>query len=150
MRPQEADSFSNGIQSSRDHARIAGRAQVLGRVKAESGRVAQGARLAPIPAGSEGLGSVFDQRHAVLLLELLKAIPLDRLAVEMNRQDGSNLGAGFQACLGRGWTEIEGLRINIREHRLGSGAQNGAGGREKTEGGGNNHIARANFSPFER
>src|SRR6202011_4946916 len=53
MHPQEADSLSDGIQSGCNHPGIAAGAEILGGVEAESGRVAQGARLAPIPAGSE-------------------------------------------------------------------------------------------------
>ncbi len=51
------------------HSGIAGSAEVLGGVKAERGRVSQRARLAPIPGGPESLGRVFDQEHAVLLLQ---------------------------------------------------------------------------------
>ena len=47
MRPQESDSFSDGIQSGCDHPGVAAGAEILGGVEAESGRVAQGSRLRP-------------------------------------------------------------------------------------------------------
>src|SRR3984885_768456 len=115
MHPQEADPFSDGIQSGCDHAGVSAGTEILGGVEAESGRVAQSARLAPIPAGSERLGSILDQHHAVLLPELLEAVPIDGLAIEMNRQNSPNGGSGFQACLRRSWIQVEGFRIDIRE-----------------------------------
>ena len=90
MHPQEADALGDGICRGGDHAGVAAGAEVLGGVEAESGRVSQCACLAPIPGGSERLGRIFDQQHAVLLLQQREAVPVRGLAIEVNRQNRSN------------------------------------------------------------
>ncbi len=49
-----------------DHAGVAGRAQVLGGIKAECGDIAQAARLHAIPLGAPGLRGVFDDGQPAL------------------------------------------------------------------------------------
>ena len=87
----------------------------------------------------------------MLLLQQLEAIPVDRLAIEVNRENRSNgRFSRIPTCPGRCWIEIEGFRIDVREQRLGPGAENGADRGEKTESSGDDGVAGTNARPFER
>src|ERR1700733_3382595 len=150
MHTQEADAFCDGLYPGGDHAGLAGGTEVLGGVKAESRSVPQGTRPAPIPGGPERLRRVFDQEQVMVLFQQLEAVPVGGLAIEVNGQDRSNAGCGPQACFGRRGIQVEGLRIDTRKQRLGSGAQNGADGREKAECCGDNRVAGADARPLKR
>ncbi len=76
-----------------DEAGVSEGAEIFRGVEAEGGGVAEGSGGRAVPGGSEGLGGVFDEEEVVALLEGGEGVPVGALAVEVDGQDGLDLGA---------------------------------------------------------
>ena len=89
----------------RDHPCVAVGPQVLARVEAEAGGLAEGADLAALVGGAVGLGTVLDDDQVVLFRDRHDGIHVGRLTIEMNRNDGAR--AGRQFALHIGWIKTK-------------------------------------------
>ena len=69
-----------------NHAAIANRTEILGRIKAETPRVAKRARCSPVTARTVALRAILDQTQAMCSGELTERAQLGWLAVQVHRQ----------------------------------------------------------------
>jgi len=76
---------------------------------------------------------------------------IGRLAVEMDRQDGTygSAARSFEGLFDGLRGEIKGGRINIRQDGGGAGAEDSADRGEEAEGGGNDRVAGPDFCSGE-
>src|SRR5947209_3534316 len=114
---------------------IAKGAEILGRIETERGKVSQSANRHAVPRSSEGLRGIFDQQEVRLPFQRRKRIPVRALTVKMdrkNRLDLCTLVAANHLCHGGGG-QVEGGRVNVRQHGLRPTAQNRAYCRKEAE-----------------
>ena len=110
---QPAHALGDLVARGGDRAAVAERGEVLGRVEAERGRVAERAGAAAVAARAGGLGAVLDQRDPALAAEHGDRLDLGDEAVEMRRDDGLRLGG--ERRLERRGREAERHRVDVGE-----------------------------------
>ncbi len=99
-----------------DHARIAARAQILGRVKTKASDVAERTGAPALVARANGLRAVLNHRQALLACELHDWVHVRGQAVEVNHNDGASARSHTARNL-RG-VDVVGVGMNIREDGL--------------------------------
>jgi hypothetical protein len=112
------------VRVAREHrAGIAERAEVLGRIEAEGGRVAQCADQPAVVAGAVGLCAVLEHLEPVPARGPQDRVHGGGLAVQVDDQDRLCRGTGVTLDL-RG---VEGVRVgvDVAEHRPGAGRHDG-------------------------
>ena len=123
----------------REHAAVAGTAQILRRKEAEAADLAQHARATSLILGTDRLGGVFDDRDAVPHGDPPQRIHFGTLSEEMDGQDGTRLRSDRTFELFR--VEIHADRIDVYKDGPRADAMNGTGRREECEGGGDHFVA---------
>src|SRR5580704_1480810 len=134
------------IRVARSHeARIAIRTQVLSGIKTESRSCAQRSGAPVSPFCSDGLRRVFDDGQMKLVSDLLQCIHVSALAVKMHGQQSSNFvrASGAETSLNQLRIQIQGVRIDIDEHRPRPRAYNCTCRSEETESGCDDGVAGA-------
>jgi hypothetical protein len=118
-----------GLVGRDDHARVAEGAEVLRRVEAEAGGVAEGPRPPPSPFGPVGLRRVREDGKPVPPRDLADRGRVGRVPVEVHGQD--HLGARRDGGLEPLRVHRVGLGVHVHEHRPGSGEQDGLAGSDE-------------------
>ena len=90
---QVAGPISQGLVVGDDHAPAAGGDDLVA-VEAEAGQAAFSPHQPALVPGPQGLGGVLDEGQAVLLGRLTDGVQVDRVAQEVDRQDGPDPPAG--------------------------------------------------------
>ena len=125
-----------------DHAAVAVAAEVLARVEAEKQPATPATAAArALPVGADGLGAVFDQRQPVLLADRSQARHVRALPEQVDRHDGAR--ARRDRGLDRSRVDVEGVGLDIHEHRGGAAVRDRFGGADKGERAGDDLVARA-------
>src|SRR6201999_3394217 len=102
-----------------DHrATVAPAAEVLGRVEAEAGSIAEGADRAALVKGAMSLAGVLDHEDGALAAELEDRVDLDRAAEKVDRDHAA--GALGQRRLDDLFGDHRGLGIDVDDHRGGA------------------------------
>ncbi len=102
----------------RDHAAVPDPAEVLGRVKTETARVAKRAGHDLVPERPVGLAGVFDHFQFFALREVHERGHVRALSEKMNREHG--LGPSADRLRGRFRVQIERRFLYVREDRRGT------------------------------
>ncbi|MNX91376.1 hypothetical protein D3C86_1234510 [compost metagenome] len=123
----------------RDAAAVADGAQVLGRVEAEGGRIAEGADLAPVKLRAVGLRAVLDHLEAVTPGELHDPGHVGRVAVDVDRDDG--LGRGRDEAFEGAGVHAAGGGVDVAEDRHGARELDGRRGGDRRVGDGDDLVA---------
>jgi len=87
MIAQTADPISDGAVSGSDRARIAKRAQILARVKAEAGNLPEAPNAASVISGSVCLRCIFDQQDVPAGTDFRNGLQIYWTTVEMHGND---------------------------------------------------------------
>ena len=129
-----------------DHAGVARRAQILGGIKAEGGRIAEAAGFYALPLRAPGLGGVFDELEPVRSFRDGQR-PSNRRTGRRDARAGCALtsaprGPSRTASTADG-VEVEGGRVDVGQQRRGPGAEDGADRGEEAEGSGDDGRAGA-------
>ena len=134
------------------HAAVAPAAEVLAGEKGKCARPAQLTCHAPLPTnlppGADRLGGVLYDPQVVPFGHRLQSLHGRHLAEQVDRNDctGSGCDRGFDGV----GVDVEGIRIDIDEHRLASGVGDGAGGGKERERGGDDFVAGRQLECLER
>ena len=98
----------------RDHRSALAAGEVLSRIEAEAGGVAQPAGAHAVPNAFHAMRSVLDDLNPVSIGDGAQGVHVAHQAEQMHGQDG--LGAGRDCGLDPGGVEITGFRLDIHEH----------------------------------
>ena len=147
MQVQEAEAVSQRSVVGRDHASVAGGAEILGGEKTETTHQTEAASRTSCIARADSLCGVLDDRNALRRSKVENGIPISRQTEKMYGYDGPSSGSDCALDgLGR---DVERLRINIDKDRLGSYASDGTGRSEKRKRSGDDLVARSDFKSQE-
>ena len=131
-----------------DHSRVAVRAQILARIKAQASEASHRAGLPPVIACSDGLRIVFDDGDSVLRGKRKNGIHIRCQAEQVDDDDGARARRNAHFDLVR--VEVERSGLDIREHRARAERADGAARRNKGERGHDHFISRANAAGMKR
>ena len=123
---------------------VAVAAEVLAGEEAEGAGIAHAAGLLAADVGAEGLGTVLDDFEIMLVGNRLDGRHIRRLAEQVYRDDRLGLCGHGRLDLVR--VDIEGLGIDIDEHRRGADVEDRLGGGDEGERGGDDLVAFADAS----
>ena len=131
MSGEEAEALGQSGVVGGEHAGVAKRAEVLGRIEAEATDCTERAGGLVIEARADGLGGVLDHVQAVALGDLTDGVHVGTLAEEMHRNDrpGERRDCVFDLLR----VDVERPRIDINEHGLRAQPPDGAGRGEERE-----------------
>ena len=140
MDAQAGDAAGEALIGGGDHAGVAEAAEVLRRVEAERGGIAQTARAASVIPGTDGLRGIFQHEQPASLGDGVDRPHVGGLAVQMDRDDRPRLrrDGAFESCR----VEVQGFGLDVDEDGRGAGAPDGAGGREERVRRGDDLVAR--------
>jgi len=128
-----------------DTACIAKSTEILGGIKAETGRKAETSGTLATPSRTKCLSGVFEKLELVLSGYLGEAIHPDALSVEMYRENCACTDGGvLEVVCDFVGVEIERCGVDVDEDWTGSAANDGACGCEETEWRGDDVIAGTN------
>src|SRR6266436_1994185 len=131
MIPQNAQTRRAFRGIGHDHARIAARAQILGRVKAKASYVAQGTGTPALVACADGLRAIFDHRQVLLAREIHDRVHVRGQTVEVNDDDGARARSHTARNLRR--VDVVGVGLNVGEDRFRTERAHGAARGDKGE-----------------
>ena len=124
------------------HAAVAGPAEVLRRIEAEAADGADGAHAAAVDLRADRLGGVFHDRDAPRPGDLGQGHGVDRLAEQVDGDDGLRGRRDQRGNVLR--VDIERLRIDVGKDRPRAQPRDRAGRGEKREAGQDHLVARGN------
>ena len=117
-----------------------GRRDVLVRLEAEGHEVASCADAFSIPAGPQGLGSIFDNTQVVLVGQRVEHRHIHRQAGQVDRDD--RLGARSNGRFYLGQVDIACHRVDVGKDRSGADFENHVGRGNPGDWGGDDFIPR--------
>ena len=132
----------------RDHSRVAVGPEVLARVEAEAGRVAQGPGPASLPLRPVGLGGVLEDRKVVTSSDLVDGRHVRGVAVEVDGQD--ELRARRDRALEPLGIQGEGVGVDVDEDRRRPHQQDRLAGGDEGVGDGHDLVPGADAVGSER
>ncbi len=118
-----------------------GRGDVLVRLEAERHEVTGCTDTFAIPAGTQGLGGVFDDTQVVLVGQCIQHRHIQGQAGQVDRDD--RLGTWGDRCFYLGQVDVAGDRVDIGKYRRGAHFQNDVGGGDPRDRGGDDFVTRA-------
>ena len=132
----------------RHQSGVAERAEVLARKEREAAAVAERSGLTPAIGRADRLTCVFDHRDVARARDLQQRLHVDRLSVQVDRDDRfrTRRERAVQAPGGH----VERHRIDVGQHRRGANARDAAGGGEERIGRGDDFVARTDAERHQR
>ena len=123
---------------------IAVGAKILGGIKTESSRRAQGSDAPIAPGRANSLCGIFDNRQVEFVREVLQRIHVCALPVEVHGQKGTQSArrGGAKLCFELRGVDVERVWVDVHQQRPRAGAHDGVDRGEKAERGRDDHIAR--------
>ena len=118
--PELREALGDVLPVGQDHAAVAARAEILGRIERQARGVTPGADRALGPGAADRLRRVLDDGEPVGARQLDDTVHGRRVAVEMDHHDRAGPLRNLVLDLKR--VEVECRLVNIREHRLGAKA----------------------------
>ena len=131
-----------------DHSAVAVCAQILGRVKAKRGHVAQGSNRSTLVARAVSLARILDDAQVIVACNLENWIHVSRLTVQVNGDDCP--GSGGNCPLNTRYVERIRVGVHIDQDRPGAGVGDCQGCCDEGVGGGNDLVARADVAGSHR
>ena len=136
----EPGALGNPRITGQDGTGVAERAEILGWIEAERGRVSERADRSTVVLRAVGLGAVFQDLQAVASRSLPDAVHVGRVAVEVHDQDRLCVWRDAAVDLAR----VKRVRrgVDVAEHRPSAGCHN-RGHRRYAGVGGHQHLVAA-------
>ncbi len=165
MHAQDPHALREPARLHHAHARVAERAEILGREKRQATDVADAARAPPVSErGTDRLSRVFDDREPMLARDCVERVHVGHLAVEVHRHQrlhdaasaavhepvADDLAFARERRGDRGRGEIERRRIDVAEERPCAEPRDDAGRREEGERRRDDLVARADVERHQR
>ena len=132
----------------RDHAAVAGAAEVFRREEAEAAHRAEHSRLTAAIGAADRLRRVFNDRQAIPHRRSPQGVHVGALAEQVDWHDGPR-PRGHRSIDGRG-VEIERRGVNVDENGLRADPVNATGRRKEGVRGGDDFVARADIEGHQR
>ena len=129
---QHADPLGEVLVVGDHHAALAAGPEVLPGIEAEAAHVADGAHAPALVLRAVGLGSIFDDDEVMAAGDVQDGVEIRGLAMQVHRQD--RLGAVGDRRLDLGDVHVEGVGVNVDEHRAGAGVVDRRHGRDEGAG----------------
>ena len=149
MQAGDGDLLGERVIGGHDHATLGG-GEILGRIEAEAGEIADGADFrhpaaVHVARGAGGVGGVLDDFQIVGARDVEDAIHVAGVAGEVHRQDRADalVRAALERLLDARGVDVEGAGIDVDEHRPRAEVAEHLGGRGEGERRGDNLVAGA-------
>ena len=132
----------------RDQAAVAEAAQVLAREETEGTELAEAAGHLAVDVGAERLRAVLDDDQAPVVAEFFQCIHVHRLAEQVHRDHGP--GFRRDRLLDLVQIDVEGVGVDVHEHRRRADIADGLGRGDEGERRGDDFVAFADAGRGQR